>query len=68
MLQGDGCTSSTATIRPRGGPDTPLTYSDVQIVRLSKGATYDVTERPLDQVYERSVEAGSLLANPYRPE
>jgi len=46
-------------------PDTPLTYADVQIVRLSAGATYDLTERPLDAAYERSVEAGSLSASPY---
>ncbi len=49
-------------------PETPLTYSDVQIVRLSTGRTYDVAERPLDRAYERSVKAGSLSANPYRPE
>jgi cyanophycinase-like exopeptidase len=48
-------------------PDTPLTYTDVQIVRLSKGTT-DIAERPLDQAYERSVKAGSLSTNPYRPE
>jgi cyanophycinase-like exopeptidase len=48
-------------------PDTPLTYSDVQIIRLPKGSTYDLTKRPLDQAYERSVEAGSLSTNPYRP-
>ena len=46
-------------------PDTPLAYADVQIVRLSAGATYDLTERPLDAAYERSVEAGSLSASPY---
>jgi cyanophycinase-like exopeptidase len=49
-------------------PGTPLTYSDIQIVRLSTGRTYDVAERPLDRAYERSVKAGSLSANPYRPE
>jgi cyanophycinase-like exopeptidase len=49
-------------------PETPLTYSDVQIVRLLRGTTYDVAERPLDRAYERSVKAGSLSANPYRPE
>jgi cyanophycinase-like exopeptidase len=49
-------------------PGTPLTYSDVQIIRLSHGATYDIGARPLRQAYERSVEAGSLSANPYRPE
>ncbi len=48
-------------------PDTPLTYADVQIVRLPRGTTYDLTERPLGLVYTRSVEAGSLSANPYRP-
>jgi cyanophycinase-like exopeptidase len=49
-------------------PGTPLIYSDVQIVRLSHGTTYDIGARPLKQAYERSVEAGSLSANPYRPE
>ncbi|MFB6231703.1 MAG: cyanophycinase [Salinibacter sp.] len=49
-------------------PGTPLTYADVQIVRLPRGTTYDLTERPLDQAYTRSVEAGSLSANPYRPD
>lgn len=48
-------------------PDTPLTYSDVQIVRLLRGTTYDLAERPLDRAYARSVEAGSLSTNPYRP-
>lgn len=48
-------------------PDTPLTYSGVQIVRLLRGTTYDLAERPLDRAHARSVEAGSLSTNPYRP-
>ncbi len=47
---------------------TPLTFSDVNIVRLPQGATYDFDERPLDDAYVRGVEAGSLSTNPYRPE
>jgi cyanophycinase-like exopeptidase len=49
-------------------PDTALTYAGVKIVRLPAGTSYDLTERPLDRAYERSVEAGSLSANPYRPD
>jgi len=48
-------------------PETPLTYSSVQILRLPRGAMYDLAQRPLDHAYERSVEAGSLSADPYRP-
>ena len=49
-------------------PDTALTYAGVKIVRLPAGTSYDLTKRPLDRAYERSVEAGSLSANPYRPD
>jgi cyanophycinase-like exopeptidase len=48
-------------------PDTALTYSNLKIVRLARGATYDLAGRPLDQAYERSVEAGTLSTDPYRP-
>jgi cyanophycinase-like exopeptidase len=46
---------------------TPLTYSGIDIVRLSEGARYDFRSRPFTAAYERSVEAGSLSANPYAP-
>jgi cyanophycinase-like exopeptidase len=48
-------------------PDTALTFSGLQIVRLPRGTTYDLSERPLDRAYTRSVEAGTLSAPPYRP-
>jgi len=47
-------------------PGTPITYSDVEIVRLASGTSYDFSQRLLDEAYVRSVEAGSLSANPYR--
>lgn len=49
-------------------PGTPLTVSDVEIVRLENGTRYDFSQRSLDDAYVRSVEAGSLSATPYRSE
>jgi cyanophycinase-like exopeptidase len=49
-------------------PGTPLTFSDVEIVRLGNGTKYDFSQRPLDEAYVRSVQAGSLSATPYHSE
>jgi len=49
-------------------PNTPLTFTDLQVVRLADGDTYRLDERPLDAAYRVDVEAGTFAADPYRAE
>ncbi len=49
-------------------PGTPLTFTDLQVVRLTDKDTYRLDERPLDAAYRVDVEAGTFAADPYRAE
>jgi cyanophycinase-like exopeptidase len=49
-------------------PNTPLTFTDLQVVRLADGDTYGLDERPLDMAYRVDVEAGTFAVDPYRAE
>lgn len=46
-------------------PNTPLTYSNFRIWRLSSGQTFDLRSIPTSGYYEISVSNGTLNANPY---